>query len=116
MQDKNINQASEQMSLKNTEEYKPLIQKSCNLNGTIYDMQGLINAALKKNPAISNPKIPVSGFVIVSFLGIWPSSKATATDIIFMINYRIGNIAETAFIPYKDFIKLNILPYFPRRS
>ena len=76
---------SGQMSIKNTEEYKSLIQKSCDLNGTIYDMQGLINAALKKNPAISKPKIPVSGFVIVSFLGIWPSSKATATDIIFMI-------------------------------
>ncbi|MBR7085653.1 MAG: hypothetical protein IKI37_10840, partial [Oscillospiraceae bacterium] len=71
MNQKNINQAPEpmeiqlsqdtgsgQMPLKNTEEYKSLIQKSCDLNGTIYDVQGLINAALKKKPPVSVKEIP----------------------------------------------------------
>lgn|GEM_PF-6683529 len=127
MNQKNINQAPEpmeiqlsqdtgsgQMPLKNTEEYKSLIQKSCDLNGTIYDVQGLINAALKKKPPVSVKEIPRLGFTMVSLLIIYPSPASLVKDVMFMINYKLGNTAETAFIPYKDFMKINILPYFPR--
>ena len=69
---------------------------------------------LKKNPAVPNPKITVSGFEIISVLVIQPSSAAPVTKMVFMINYSLRNTTETAFIPYKDFVNLNILPYFPR--
>ncbi|MEE3350488.1 MAG: hypothetical protein VZR09_10685 [Candidatus Gastranaerophilaceae bacterium] len=127
MQDKNINQSPQQMGVQEQNSsaptmpkqpvavynYEALTQKKYNLNGTVYDVHSFIQAMMMKKAPASGQRNSELGITMLSVLAITPSRFTTTECMIFMIKYISGNTVKQTFIPYKDFVRLNLLPYFP---